>query len=178
MKSVILVAAIFALLSFTPALAGTYLLSDEIIGSDFYTAFNWEAIEDPTRGRVTYVDQNDSQNQNLTFASSDSFILRTDFQTVLSPDGPGRNSVRIKSQKTYSTHVVVFDVRHMPEGCGTWPAIWESKTSNWPSGGEVDIMEGVNNQTPNRATLHTDPGNSPHSITTASHWTVYQSKGS
>lgn len=56
MKSVIMVAAIFALLSFTPALAGTYLLSDEIIGSDFYTAFNWEAIEDPTQGRV-YVPQ-------------------------------------------------------------------------------------------------------------------------
>jgi len=158
MKSLVFVVALFALLSFTPALAGLYQFSDEIVGSDFYTAFKWEAIEDPTRGRVTYVDQNDSRKQNLTFASSDSFILRTDFQTVLRPDGPGRNSVRIKSQKTYATHVVVFDVRHIPEGCGTWPAIWEAKTSNWPKGGEVDIVEGVNNQTPNRATLHTDPG--------------------
>ena len=52
MNSVVLLAALFALFSFTPALAATYSLSDEIIGSAFYNAFNWEAIEDPTQGRV------------------------------------------------------------------------------------------------------------------------------
>lgn len=166
MKSVVFVAVIFALLSFTPALAANYTLSDNIVGAAFYTTFEWEAIPDPTRGRVTYVDQSDSQSQNLTFASSDSFVLRTDFKTVLSADDPGRNSVRIKSQKTYTTHAVVFDVRHMPEGCGTWPAIWESKTSNWPNGGEIDIMEGVNNRSPNKATLHTNPGCTMPSETT------------
>lgn len=29
---------------------------------------------------------------------------------------------------------------------------------NWPSGGEIDIVEGVNDYTNNQATIHTDPG--------------------
>lgn len=42
----------------------------------------------------------------------------------------------------------------MPQGCGTWPAIWEVG-ANWPNEGEVDIVEGVNDQTPNTCSLHT-----------------------
>ena len=63
--------------------------------------------------------------------------------------------------KTYTTHVAVcvtlcltspyrapflpsiilsFDVPHMPEGCGTWPAAWETDGNDWPNGGEVDIV--------------------------------------
>ncbi|PFH48249.1 glycoside hydrolase family 16 protein [Amanita thiersii Skay4041] len=141
-----------------PALTAAYTLSDNIIGSGFYNAFDFEAIADPTHGRVNYVSQSTAQSQNLTFASSNSFILRADFKTVLSPSGPGRNSVRIRSKKTYTTHVAVFDMRHMPQGCGTWPAVWETLESNWPNGGEVDIVEGVNDQSPNAATLHTSPG--------------------
>ena len=59
----------------------------------------------------------------------------------------------------------------------TWPAVWETKELNWPQGvrlrtvtfiiilmliykqqGEIDILEGVNDQGPNTATLHTSPG--------------------
>jgi len=138
--------------------ASPYILSDNVVGFDFYQYFDWEAIPDPTEGRVNYVDQATSIKQNLTFASDDTFILRTDFHNVLKPDGPGRNSVRIRSKKTFTTHVAIFDVRHMPQGCGTWPAIWETKESGWPQGGEIDILEGVNDQGPNRATLHTSPG--------------------
>ena len=29
---------------------------------------------------------------------------------------------------------------------------------NWPAGGEIDIIEGVNDYTNNQATLHTNPG--------------------
>ncbi|KAL0957894.1 hypothetical protein HGRIS_000075 [Hohenbuehelia grisea] len=46
----------------------------------------------------------------------------------------------------------------MPQGCGTWPAVWETKGSNWPNGGEVDILEGANDRSPNQVTLHTSPG--------------------
>jgi hypothetical protein len=40
------------LFPFTSTLAATYQLSDEIVGPTFYTAFEWEAIADPTHGRV------------------------------------------------------------------------------------------------------------------------------
>lgn len=51
-----------------------------------------------------------------------------------------------------------MDIRHMPQGCGTWPAAWETLESNWPQSGEVDIVEGVNDVEPNQSTLHTTPG--------------------
>ncbi|KAH9027702.1 concanavalin A-like lectin/glucanase domain-containing protein [Lactarius pseudohatsudake] len=46
----------------------------------------------------------------------------------------------------------------MPAGCGTWPAFWTlSQAGPWPHGGEIDIIEGVNDNTHNQATLHTAP---------------------
>ncbi|KAJ3509319.1 hypothetical protein NLJ89_g5285 [Agrocybe chaxingu] len=156
--SFVTVTCALLLSSASPSLAATYSLTDTIVGSSFYSAFDWQNIADPTHGRVNYVDQTTSRNQNLTYASSDTFILRTDFRTVLNPSGPGRNSVRIRTKKTYTNHVAVFNVRHLPQGCGTWPAIWETKEAGWPNGGETDIMEGVNDQGPNAATLHTVAG--------------------
>jgi len=148
-----------ALVLFSTILAvSSYSVVDTVIGSQFYDFFGWEAIADPTRGRVNYVDQETSQNLNLTYASDNTFILRADYKTYLDPSGPGRNSVRIKSHKTFTQHVAVFDVRHMPQGCGTWPAVWEVAPDNWPQGGEVDIVEGVNDQSPNLSVLHTSEG--------------------
>lgn len=86
-----------------------------------------------------------------------SFIIRADYKNVIPASGPGRNSVRVRSVKTYTSHLAVcahraspfprfteadlhdyrFDVRHMPEGCATWPALWWTTESNWPNGGEV-----------------------------------------
>ena len=47
----------------------------------------------------------------------DSFVFGADSTTVLDPAGPGRNSVRLQSKKTFARHVAVFDMRHMPAGC-------------------------------------------------------------
>ncbi|KAB5592242.1 Endo-1,3(4)-beta-glucanase [Ceratobasidium theobromae] len=141
------------------ARAATYTVSDTFIGSSFLTGFNHESIPDPTHGRTNYVTQATALKLNLTYASSDSLILRADSKTVLSPSGPGRNSVRIVSKKQWSTHVEIIDVRHMPQGCGTWPAYWTTSNSvTWPAAGEIDIIEGVNDQKANAATLHTTPG--------------------
>lgn len=85
-----------------------------------------------------YVDSTTAMQQNLTFASSDHFILRADSKTILSASGPGRNSIRLRSNKQYTTSVMVwvmvassfekviidylvlfrFNIRHMPQGCG------------------------------------------------------------
>jgi hypothetical protein len=65
----------------------------------------------------------------------------------------------------------------MPQGCATWPAAWEVREDGWPNYGEVgyyflflgpmkcllkrgkvDIIEGVNDVSPNAATLHTTTG--------------------
>ncbi|KAJ3570796.1 hypothetical protein NP233_g4172 [Leucocoprinus birnbaumii] len=142
-----------------PAYAGTYSISHTVLPTGFLDFFEFEAIADPTHGRVNYVNKATAVAQGLVKkASNTSYIIRADDKTVLNPSGAGRNSVRIKSTKTFTKHVAVFDVHHMPQGCGTWPAIWEVNEPQWPNGGEIDIVEGVNDQGPNAATLHTGAG--------------------
>lgn len=46
----------------------------------------------------------------------------------------------------------------MPEGCSTWPAIWESGLDNYPNDGEIDILEGADGVTPNSVTAWTSAG--------------------
>ncbi|KAF7293359.1 Glycoside hydrolase family 16 protein [Mycena kentingensis (nom. inval.)] len=147
-----------AFLSFLPCLiqAGSYRRAEHIVGNDFFHAFDWDAIPDPTNGRVNYTDKATARALHLTTATKDKFILRSDATTVLDPLGPGRNSVRLVSKRAYRTHVTVHDIAHMPTGCGTWPAVWEFG-GEWPGGGEVDILEGVNDQGPNQSALHTGP---------------------
>ncbi|KAF8989166.1 laminarinase [Cyathus striatus] len=153
-----------------------YYISQNIVGTEFYNAFTFESIRDPTNGRAEYVNRSTARRLNLTYADEDTFILRADHNGVLKANGPGRRSVRIKSREWYTTHVAVFDIRHLPVGCAselffltligiiadgelrTWPAVWETDESTWPYGGEVDIVEGVNSDTPNAVTLHTGPG--------------------
>ncbi|KIK58774.1 glycoside hydrolase family 16 protein [Collybiopsis luxurians FD-317 M1] len=138
--------------------AATYSQSTSYIGQDFLNgAFDFFTDPDPTEGRVTYVNQATATAQNLTFATDDVFILRADDKTVLTASDPGRNSVRLTSAATFgSPSAMVLDLAHMPEGCGTWPAFW-TFGPNWPLEGEIDIMEGVNNQNANQGTLHTGP---------------------
>lgn len=138
------------------ALAATYVLTDKVIGNDFNSFFQYYNETDPTNGRVNYVDAATAASQNLTFASSDTFILRADYQTVLNAYGPGRNSVRLVSNAQFTNGVTIANIRHMPQGCGTWPAFWS--IAHEYSQGEIDILEGVNDRAPNHATLHTDSG--------------------
>ncbi|KAF9002493.1 glycoside hydrolase family 16 protein [Cyathus striatus] len=154
MKGVIVV--LFS--AFVTTYASPYWLSENVVGDEFYRFFEFESIPDPTHGRVNYVDEHTARTSNLTYAKDDTFVLRADDATVLNPDGPGRNSVRIRSRKTYTNHVAVFNIRHMPQGCGTWAAVRETLEANQPYGGVVDIIEGVNDQAPNLITLHTTSG--------------------
>lgn len=152
-------AATFLLL--VDACIASYALSSSNAGSDFFNFFQVESIADPTRGRVNYVNAETAAIRNLTYARGDHFILRADSQRMLDPSGPGRDSVRMKSRSSYTNFAIVFDLRHMPQGCGTWPAVW-TVGPNWPYGGEVDIVEGINDIGPNQGTLHTGPGCSMH----------------
>lgn len=104
--------------------AGTYSLASNLVGEGFLNAFSWQAIADPTNGRVNYVTESTAQADGLVSVSGNQVTLRADSTTVLSSSGPGRNSFRLQSNAQYTTHVAVFDIAHMPQGCGTWPAIW------------------------------------------------------
>jgi hypothetical protein len=55
-----------------------------------------------------YVDGWTAITQNLTFATSDTFILRADDRTALDPQGPGRRSVRLQSLEQYKNMVLMY----------------------------------------------------------------------
>lgn len=125
MKSAIARLAVSVLAFLGPAsAAGVYNLQDNVVGNGFYDFFGVESIPDPTHGRVyacvppvspactndysrNYVDAGTARAQNLTYANGDTFILRADYKTTLTPSGPGRNSVRLLSHKYFTRHVAV-----------------------------------------------------------------------
>lgn len=129
-----------------------------ITGKNFHDHFEYQSIADPTHGRVNYVNKATAQKHNLTSFPGGRIVLRADAKSKVFNEGPGRMSVRVRSKKQYGEHILIADVNHMPEGRGTWPALWETRENGWPSGGEIDIIEGVNDAGPNAATLHTTPG--------------------
>ena len=55
-------------------------------------------------------------------------------------------------------YAIRIDVRHMPAGCGVWPAFWLTDEANWPVNGEIDIVEGVNYQNVAKTALHSTKG--------------------
>ncbi|PWN43788.1 hypothetical protein IE81DRAFT_321952 [Ceraceosorus guamensis] len=141
--------------------ARNFTLRNEIRGDGFYDSFYWWNYGDPTHGTVDYVSKRESQSLNLSYvdASTGNFIMRADDASIASPSSSGRKSVRIHSIDKLQDGVVAMRVKHMPSGCGTWPAFWTCTTSNWPAGGEIDIVEGASDQGPrNLASLHTTAG--------------------
>ncbi|EMD41533.1 glycoside hydrolase family 16 protein [Gelatoporia subvermispora B] len=132
-------------------------LAQNYEGDSFFNGWDFFTQADPTHGNVQYVDQQTAQSTNLTsINSAGNAIMRVDTTPTIS--GGNRPSVRITTQFTYTEGLVIMDSVHMPTGCGTWPAFWSNEGPNWPAGGEIDIVEGVNEYTNNQATIHTNPG--------------------
>ncbi|KAH8929413.1 glycoside hydrolase family 16 protein, partial [Atractiella rhizophila] len=71
-----------------------------------------------------------------------------------------RNSIRLISEKSFKVgSLVVMNAWHVPFGCAVWPSFWmKGGSKQWPTGGEIDVFEGVHNQAANQATLHTSAG--------------------
>ncbi|KAL8668309.1 MAG: hypothetical protein Q9168_007058, partial [Polycauliona sp. 1 TL-2023] len=115
-----------------------------------------EFFDDPTHGFVNFVDQSTATSKGLLEAGNGTVTLRADSTNVAS--GRGRDSLRLSSKATYNHGLIVVDLAHMPgNACGVWPAFWTTGP-NWPSSGEIDILEGVNLQPGNAMTMHTSEG--------------------
>jgi hypothetical protein len=133
-----------------------YVLQDDYMsGGSFFDKFSFFNSTDPTNGFVDYVEQDYASSKGLISSSSGQVYMGVDHTGVAS--STGRESVRITSNKSYNSGLVIVDLEHMPGGiCGTWPAFWMTGP-DWPSHGEIDILEGVNDQSTNAMTLHTGP---------------------
>ena len=58
------------------------------------------------------------ENQNEPFV----------YMSTLSHDDTPYDSIRLEGLKRYNRGLFILDIRHMPEGCATWPAFWLTGT--------------------------------------------------
>lgn len=156
------IATAFGLLSTAALASATYTQTDIYDKTNFFQKFDFFSGPDPTNGFVQYADSQQANNEGLAGFSNGGIYLGVDHTNNVTT-GLGRPSTRLTSTATYTKGLFIADIAHMPAGtgehgsCGLWPAFWMFGP-NWPSGGEIDILEGVNNQADNEVTLHTAPG--------------------
>ncbi|PBP19897.1 glycoside hydrolase family 16 protein [Diplocarpon rosae] len=137
--------------------ASNYWLVDTYNSNNFFSDFSFFTGADPTHGYVNYQSQASAASAGLINTNNGQIYIGVDHTTV-NPPSPGRASVRVSSTKPYTHGLFVADIAHMPGSiCGVWPAFWLFGP-NWPSSGEIDIIEGVNIQSTNIITLHTSAG--------------------
>ncbi len=154
MKSLASIAFASSLLAST-AQATRYALVDNYDTSNFFSNFVFFDEPDPTHGFVNYAGAQTASSTGLAGYVNGMVYLGSD-HTTNHPSG-GRPSTRVTSAKAYDRGLFIADIQHMPVGCGVWPAFW-TLGANWPAGGEIDIIEGVNSQTTDAVTLHTSSG--------------------
>ncbi|KAJ7139613.1 concanavalin A-like lectin/glucanase domain-containing protein [Mycena epipterygia] len=130
-------------------------LTQTYAGSDFFDGWDFWDTSDPTHGVVDYVSQADGEAAGLVEVNpAGNAVMRVETTATVASV---RKSIRITTTQSFTGGLVIMDSVHMPTGCATWPAFW-SNGPNWPTGGEIDIVEGVNDYTNNQATIHTAPG--------------------
>ncbi|KAG0143518.1 hypothetical protein CROQUDRAFT_66126 [Cronartium quercuum f. sp. fusiforme G11] len=153
----------------------TYNLKSESSGINFFDAWDFFTDADPTHGLVAYQSADSSWKSGLVSVRKNSLSgsasgtasdtiknypltarMQVDSTTWLK-DGQSRKSVRLTSKARFKYGLLILDAVKMPYGCSTWPAFW-TVGDDWPTQGEIDIVEGVNMLKKNQMTLHTSPG--------------------
>jgi hypothetical protein len=133
-----------------------YTLKDNYDHTNFFQDFNFFTGADPTSGFVKFASASAANSSGLAGYSNNAVYMGVDHTTV-NPNG-GRAAVRVSSNKAYTKGLFIADIAHMPDStCGVWPAFW-TFGPNWPASGEIDIIEGVNDQATDSVTLHTSSG--------------------
>jgi hypothetical protein len=137
------------------ARASTYRLHKKHQGQNFFDGWTFFDQPDPTHGNVQYVSQPNAQD--LAYVQPDgTAVMKVDNQSYVAPGG-NRRSVRITSTESYNGGLFIADFWQFATGPTVWPAFW-TVGPEWPSGGEIDIVEYVNTATVNQYTLHTGAG--------------------
>ncbi|KAF7968294.1 hypothetical protein HWV62_31039 [Athelia sp. TMB] len=140
--------------------ATSYNLVKDYSGSTFFDGWNfYNNYDNLTNGDAIFVSAANATTDKLAYVdtTTNHAIIKVDNTTTV-PFNDKRNTVRITSAESFGVGSVwVADMTHVPYGCSVWPAFW-SQAPNWPTGGEIDTFEGVNQLVQNSMTLHTEPG--------------------
>ncbi|KAG6857613.1 hypothetical protein H0H87_010181 [Tephrocybe sp. NHM501043] len=130
-------------------------LTETHAGNDFFNGWDFHLGDDPTHGIVQYVSQDVGRSSGILEVNNNgNAVMRVETTPNVANT---RQSIRITTLTSFNGGLVVMSAVHMPTGCGTWPAFW-TNGPDWPAGGEIDIVEAVNDYTNNQMTIHTNPG--------------------
>lgn len=137
--------------------AQAYQIQDSYDATNFFDGFEFFSGPDPTEGFVRYQTALEANDSSLAGYANGGVFLGVDSSSS-NVGHPGRASTRVNTKKTYTRGLFIADIAHMPSStCGVWAAFW-SFGDNWPTAGEIDIIEGVNRDTSTSFTLHTSSG--------------------
>ncbi|KAI8723586.1 hypothetical protein NCS52_00214500 [Fusarium sp. LHS14.1] len=136
-----------------------YSLNTSYIGEELLSGFNWQNGVDLSNGFVQYQSQEDALDLGLYSVEPFSQVVRLGVDNTETYGlNEGRPSIRLESKQAFHHGLFIADFLHMPPSeCGTWPAYW-AYGPNWPSGGEIDIIEGANLAYTNTLSGHTAEG--------------------
>jgi hypothetical protein len=151
---------------------GPYQLLERQEGMDFFSYYNFYEGKDSvgSNGYLDYVSEERALELgilNVTLEKDPEDVYETNGNATAEPfvymgsaptkEGP-RESIRLEGKRRFHRGLFIIDLRHMPTGCGVWPAFWLTDESNWPVNGEIDIVEGVNYQDVAKTALHSTKG--------------------
>ena len=131
---------------------GPYKIVNVHEGPQFFDGFSFYEGADSlgSAGYLTYKDKKDSFDMNIANvttemakdpfdpsapASSRDFVYMSSLPTEKGP----RDSVRLEGKTRYDRGLFILDLRHLPTGCGVWPAFWLTDEDVWPDHGEIDV---------------------------------------
>ncbi|RGP80043.1 mixed-linked glucanase precursor mlg1 [Fusarium longipes] len=126
----------------------------------YYNSIDPAYEGDPTHGSVNYLNMREAQSSGIISASNTQVYIGVDSRNKAKLIGSsktkhGRDSVRLESKETFDSGILIADIEHMPgTACGVWPSFWTYNFDEDPVG-EIDIIEGINDQSQNVVSLHT-----------------------
>ena len=136
---------------------GPYQLVERQEGQEFFEYYDFLDGPDSqgSAGYNVYVGEKRATELGIMNVTSDAdgndYIYMSSAATE---EGP-RESIRLEGKRRFDRGLFILDLKHMPAGCGVWPAFWLTDEDAWPNNGEIDIVEGINNQTQAKTALHT-----------------------
>ncbi|KAM0559958.1 hypothetical protein ACHAPJ_003912 [Fusarium lateritium] len=149
----------------------TFSLKTTYDSTNFFNQFNfrdaayYDSIDpayggDPTNGSVNYLSKSNALSSGLAKTTNGQVYIGVDSTNTAKLRGSsktihGRDSVRLESKATWDSGILIADIEHMPgTACGVWPSFWSYNFDEDPVG-EIDIIEGINDQSQNVVSLHT-----------------------